>query len=71
MYEHSEKDFNINFRNYLVEKFKRLFLTVVFFYLQKTEAEMKKFHGLLNALHRSIRVTMEEIGRTRLPFLDS
>ena len=69
MYEKSEAEFDIDFRKYIEENFKR-YLDDCFLIFTKTEEQLQKFHNLLNNLHPSIKFTIEK-SKTRLPCLDT
>ena len=67
MYEKSEAEFDLDFRRYREENFKR-YLDDCFLIFTKTEEQLQKFHNLLNNLHPSIKFTKEK-SKTPLPFL--
>ena len=58
MYEKSEAEFDLDFRRYIEENFKR-YLDDCFLIFTKTEEQLQKFHNLLNNLHPSIKFTIE------------
>ena len=68
-YEKSEAEFDLDFRRYIEENFKR-YLDDCLLIFTKTEEQLQKFHNLLNNLHPSIKFTIEK-SKTCLPFLDT
>ena len=68
MYDKIAEIFDEDFRDYIINNWKRYLDDCVIFW-SRSKDDLKKFHELLNTLHPSIKFTMET-SDTELPFLD-
>ena len=68
LYDKTEETFNLDFRNYIIEHWKRYLDDCIIFWSRSME-DLNTFKMLLNSLHPSIKFTMES-SQIELPFLD-
>lgn len=69
LYVQIEKDFDSEFRQYIEQNFKR-FLDDCFILFIRSTDDLDKLHRTLNALHPSIKYTMDK-SKSNLSFLDT
>ena len=69
LYRKVEDVFDLNFKTYIEENFKR-FLDDCFILFRKSDEDLIKLHELINTLHPSLTFTMDK-SRTKLSFLDT
>ena len=67
--EKVEDGFDLNFKTYIEENFKR-FLDDCFILFRKSDEDLTKLHALINTLHPGLNFTMDK-SRIKLSFLDS
>ena len=69
LYANLEKEFDCQFKQYIIDNFKR-FLDDCFILFTHSDEDLKKLHKCLNELHLSIKYIIEQ-NRSQLPFLDT
>ena len=69
LYANLEKKFDCQFKQYIIDNFKR-FLDDCFILFTHSDEDLKKLHKCLNELHLSIKYTMEQ-NRSQFPFYDT
>ena len=69
LYRKVEDVFDLNFKTYIEENFKR-FLDDCFILFRKSDENLTKLHELINTLHPSLNFTMDK-NRIKLSFLDT
>ena len=69
LYRKVEDVFDLNFKTYIEENFKR-FSDDCFILFRKSDEDLTKLHELINTLHLSLNFTMDK-SRIRLSFLDT
>ena len=69
LYRKVEDVFDLNFKTYIEENFKRS-LVDCFILFRKSDEDLTKLHELINALHPSLNFTMDK-SRIKLSFLDT
>lgn len=69
VYRKVEDVFDLNFKTYIEENFKR-FLDDCFILFRKSDEDLTKLHELINILHPSLYFTMDK-SRIKLSFLDT
>ena len=69
VYRKVEDVFDLNFKTYIEENFKR-FLDDCFIIFRKYDEDLTKLHELINTLHPSLNFTMDK-SKIKLSFLDT